>query len=125
MSLRELLAKARIDWHGVKLFSPDLSEDSDTLAVAAYFENAPGFHFMLNAFWEPLNFAVPPAPENGTHWVRTIDTSLPSPNDFPDTPHEPLQDNYLVQPRSTVLLLTSATQARSPRPHEMPAEERT
>jgi len=123
MSLSEFLAQARIDWHGVKLFSPDLSEDSHTLAVAAYIENGPRFHLMLNAFWEPLNFAVPPAPEDGTHWVRTIDTSLPSPNDFPDTPHEPVQDNYLVQPRSSVLLLTSATQARSPRPTEMPAEE--
>ena len=36
--LREFLAQAHIDWHGVKLFSPDLSADSHTLAVTGYLE---------------------------------------------------------------------------------------
>jgi glycogen operon protein len=111
VSLREFLAQAHIDWHGVKLFSPDLSEDSHTLAVTAYMEDGPAFHLMLNAFWEPLNFAVPPAPENGVSWVRLIDTFLPAPRDFLDAPNDPVQGNYLIQPRSTVLLTTHPTPA--------------
>jgi len=111
VSLRKFLAQAHIDWHGVKLFSPDLSEDSRTLAVTTYMENGPAFHLMLNAFWEPLNFAVPPVPENGMSWVRVIGTSLPAPKDFLDVPEYPAQCQYLVQAHSTVLRISHPAQA--------------
>jgi len=105
LSLPEFLAQARIDWHGVKLFSPDLSEDSHTLAASGYIENGPAFHLMLNAFWQALNFAVPAPPENAS-WVRVIDTFLPVPRDIVDTPTDRVTSSYLVQPRSTVLLMS-------------------
>jgi glycogen operon protein len=105
LSLAEFLAQARIDWHGVRLFSPDLSEDSHTLAATAYIESGPAFHLMLNAFWEPLNFAVPAAPEKAS-WVRVLDTFLPSPKDITDAPTDAVTSSYLVQPRSTVLLMS-------------------
>jgi len=104
-SLPEFLAQARIDWHGVKLFSPDLSQDSHTLAASGYIENGPAFHLMLNAFWQALNFAVPAPPENAS-WVRVIDTFWPAPRDIVDTPTERVTSSYLVQPRSTVLLMS-------------------
>jgi glycogen operon protein len=104
-SLPEFLAQARIDWHGVKLFSPDLSQDSHTLAACGYIENGPAFHLMLNAFWQALNFAVPAPPENAS-WVRVIDTFLPAPRDIVDTPTDRVTSSYLVQPRSTVLLMS-------------------
>lgn len=106
ISLREFLAQAHIDWHGVRLFSPDLSEDSHTLAVTAYVEGGPAFHLMLNAFWEPLSFAVPPVSETEISWVRIIDTFEATPNDFLDTPSDPVASSYLVRPRSTVLLIS-------------------
>jgi len=105
LSLPEFLAQAHIDWHGVKLFSPDLSEDSHTLAASGYIENGPAFHLMLNAFWQALNFAVPAPPENAS-WVRVIDTFLPAPSDIVDTPTDRVTSSYLVQPRSTVLLMS-------------------
>ncbi len=86
------------------MFSPDLSEDSHTLAVTGYLENGSAFHLMMNAFWEPLNFAVPPVPENAISWVRIIDTFLPAPRDILDVPRDPVQSSYLLQPRSIVLL---------------------
>ena len=104
-ALPEFLAQARIDWHGVKLFSPDLSQDSHTLAASGYIENGPAFHLMLNAFWQALNFAVPAPPENAS-WVRVIDTFLPAPRDIVDTPTDRVTSSYLVQPRSTVLLMS-------------------
>ena len=105
LSLAEFLMQARIDWHGVRLFSPDLSEDSHTLAATGHIENGHAFHLMLNAFWEPLNFAVPAAPEKAS-WVRVIDTFLPSPKDIMDSPADAVFSNYLVQSRSTVLLMS-------------------
>jgi len=110
VTMREFLAATHIDWHGVHLFSPDLSDESRTLAATAHFQNQPAFHLMLNAFWEPLNFAVPPMPNAGTGWMRLIDTSLPAPKDFLIAPTEPLLGEYLVQPRSTVLLINHPTQ---------------
>jgi hypothetical protein len=59
---------------------------------------------MMNAFWEPLNFAVPPVPENAISWARIIDTFLPAPSDILDVPGDPVQSSYLLQPRSIVLL---------------------
>lgn len=114
LSLPEFLAQARIDWHGVKLFSPDLSEDSHTLAASGYIENGPVFHLVLNAFWEPLNFAVPAAPENAS-WVRIIDTFLPPPKDIMDDPTDGVAANYLVQPRSVVLLMSHSAPIRQER----------
>lgn len=112
LSLAEFLAQAQIDWHGVKLFSPDLSEDSHTLAATGYIENGPAFHLMLNAFWEPLSFAVPAAPQNA-QWVRVIDTFLSPPKDIMDDPTDAVASNYLVEPRSTVLLLSQSVADRA------------
>jgi hypothetical protein len=58
---------------------------------------------MINAYWEALMFAV----QEGTarEWVRIVDTTLASPEDFSDR-GEPLKAaSYLVAPRSVVVLL--------------------
>jgi glycogen operon protein len=62
---------------------------------------------MLNAYWEPLTFELPPVPaESGQRWRRCIDTARASPDDiFPwDTAPVADQATYVVQPRSVALL---------------------
>jgi glycogen operon protein len=108
LSLNELLRRAHIEWHGVKLHEPDWSGDSRSLAftfrsLRARFQ----LHGMLNAFWEPLKFEIPPLPANSNQpWRRCIDTALASPEDFLTLAQAPVvaQTNYVVQPRSIVLL---------------------
>jgi glycogen operon protein len=39
-------------------------------------------YFILNAFWGPLEFELPPAGESGAAWRRWIDTALDSPEDI-------------------------------------------
>ncbi len=56
LSLAEFIERAKIQWHGVHLWAPDLSADSHSLAATAYLENEGGFHLMINAYWEPLCF---------------------------------------------------------------------
>jgi isoamylase len=105
ISLHELLDIAHIEWHGVRLYSPDFSDQSHTLAATGYTDDGPAFHLMLNAYWEPLNFAIPPVPAPEISWFRIVDTFEPSPLDFHDGPKERIHDSsYLVQPRSIVLL---------------------
>ncbi|MGC9198816.1 MAG: glycogen debranching protein GlgX [Acidobacteriaceae bacterium] len=115
MSFQEMLESARIEWHGVKLHAPDLSEDSHTLAATGFWQDEPVFHLMMNAYWEPLWFAVP-CPASGGPWFRLIDTSEPAPRDILEPPGAVFRGTaYLLGPRSTVLLSRSAGSSWKPR----------
>jgi glycogen operon protein len=108
LSLNDLLSRALIDWHGVQVRRPDWSEHSHSLAVTFRRPNARyTLHAMLNAYWEPLVFQLPPAP-NGRAWKRCIDTAVGPPNDIRAL-DEALcveQTQYHVQPRSVVFLVS-------------------
>jgi isoamylase len=108
LSLNQLLRRARIEWHGVALNRPDWSEHSHALAFTL---RSLGdrflLHGMLNAYWEPLTFELPPVPTEGQQtWRRCIDTALESPDDISPWETAPVvrQATYWVQPRSVVLL---------------------
>ena len=64
---------------------------------------------MLNAYWEPLTFELPPVPaeRQQQRWRRCIDTALASPDDFWPWEKAPFveQATYVAQPRSVVFLL--------------------
>ncbi len=63
-------------------------------------------YVICNAYWEPLDFELPPAPFGVAGWRRIIDTSLESPHDFQELATAPLVlgTTYRTQPRSSVLL---------------------
>jgi glycogen operon protein len=63
------------------------------------------FHLILNAYWEPLSFELPPRDDAGP-WLRWIDTSLASPEDVVEWKAAPPVENgtYPVGPRSVVML---------------------
>jgi glycogen operon protein len=109
LSLNQLLERAKIEWHGVALQNPDWSEHSHSLAFTL--QSLSGnflFHVILNAYWEPLTFELPPAPAEARHpWRRCVDTALPSPDDFRPWESAPFveQATYVVQPRSVVGLM--------------------
>ncbi len=57
---------------------------------------------MINGYWGELEFQI----QEGTpqEWLRIVDTSLPSPDDFSED-GEPLEQlEYEVAPRSVVVL---------------------
>jgi glycogen operon protein len=109
ISLNQFLREAGIGWHGVKLSQPDWSADSHSIAVTA--RSIRGrfiIHFMVNAYWEELQFEVPSARElSATDWRRWIDTYRESPHDITCSWDEAavVQETiYPVQPRSIVVL---------------------
>jgi len=66
------------------------------------------FHYMVNAYWEPLTFMLPPpARLPGGTWHRWIDTSLPTPEDIVPWDATPVvaQESYLLPPRTFVVLI--------------------
>ncbi|HTY23308.1 MAG TPA: glycogen debranching protein GlgX [Desulfomonilaceae bacterium] len=109
MTLNEILRRARVEWHGVKLNRPDWSEGSHSLAVTAWSPVVGSmFHLMLNAYWEALEFELPPLrSDQKLRWHRWIDTYLESPDDISDWADAPPVQGpmYLVQPRSVAALL--------------------
>ena len=82
VSLNQLLAQAKMAWHGVKLHEPDWRACSHSVAFTAEVRRAGLlFHMILNAYWQPLEFELPPL-ENGYVWRRWIDTALQAPEDI-------------------------------------------
>jgi glycogen operon protein len=95
-----------LQWHGIKLGEPDLSPSSHSLAFTL---SRPGelerIHVMLNAWWEPLIFELPPLPAR-RGWYRVIDTARPSPRDFTDPGTSEREEGSIeVDARSTILLV--------------------
>ena len=85
LSLNELLQKGNHAWHGVKLWSPDWSRNSHSLAVSMSCQaDDLTFFLILNAYREPLEFELPAIRKEGQEWRRWIDTSLESPDDIVD-----------------------------------------
>jgi glycogen operon protein len=109
LSLNQLLERAKIEWHGVALNRPDWSEHSHSLAFTLRSLRARFLlHGMLNAYWEPLTFELPPLPvERQQPWRRCLDTALASPDDLCPWETAPFveQATYVVQPRSVVCLV--------------------
>jgi isoamylase len=110
MTLNELLRRQPFQWHGVKLNAPDWSHDSHTLAATVPLLGYELIlHLIINAYWEPLEFEVPPL-EEGEAWRRGVDTYLDPPDDiyaWADAP-KLVGSTYRVQPRSVVILLAKA-----------------
>jgi len=109
LSLTEALRHAKFAWHGVKLWRPDWSSWSHTLALGADMRKAGmTLHLMMNAYWEPMDFELPVLEWDGS-WRRWIDTSLESPNDispWQDAPVFSSGRSYRTGPRSVVVLLS-------------------
>jgi len=105
-SLNDLLRQSHVEWHGVRLYRPDWSEQSHSLALTFERPDAPyRVHAMLNAHGEPLTFELP-ALKNGSAWRRSVDTGLESPDDIQPIAKAPRVDQslYIVEPHSVVFL---------------------
>jgi isoamylase len=108
MSLNQLISAANKAWHGTRLNQPDWSDHSRSVAFTV--EVRPEkllIHFIFNAYWEPLDFELPPAGNAGTNpWRRWIDTALDSPHDIaPWREAPPVPElTYRAEARSVVAL---------------------
>ena len=95
-----------VRWYGPTGQS-DMSRDSHSLAffLRGAAQEDKDIYVMINAYWEPVAFHIK---HGQTHeWLRVIDTSLPSPDDFCESgAEESLQSSeYIVRARSIVVML--------------------
>jgi glycogen operon protein len=100
-----------VRWYGAS-GDPDLSYSSHSVAFALHGASQADddLYVMINAYWEPLDFAI----QEGmpSEWRRIVDTHLPSPDDIVDGhAGHPLQEaRYRVMPRSIAVFV------RAPQP---------
>lgn len=100
---------ADLTWHGCALNTPAWDDpNARTLActLGGMQKDEADIHIMMNMYWEPLDFALPPVP--GYQWHRVLDTSLPVPDDIVGGGHEiKISDSsYRVDGRSVVVLIS-------------------
>ncbi len=108
MTLNELLRQVPVQWHGVKLNHPGWSHEAHTLAATLrMLEGRVMIHVMVNAYWEALDFEIPPVEAGREPWRRCIDTFLDPPDDIRDWADAPfVKDSiYSVRPRSVVVFV--------------------
>jgi len=106
ISLNELIKRARQSWHGVRLGQPDWTYDSHSIALCAQLLNEGlDVYAIMNAYWEPLNFELPPLSEM-RRWRRWVDTSRESPEDIVPWHTAPSLSckEYRAESRSVVVL---------------------
>jgi glycogen operon protein len=108
MTLAQWLSRGIKGWHGVKFNQPDWNTYSHSIALSVQLidENLL-VYFMFNAYWEPLEFELPPLNNGGGgSWHRWIDTYLESPQDIVQWENSPMfaDQTYRAGPRSVVLL---------------------
>ena len=112
VALNQLLLQEDITWHGVKLGEPDWRHSSHSLAFTVRLTmDRTHYHIILNAYWEPLEFELPPvANGTGDPWRRWIDTFLDSPHDIVEWERAPSVPghSYRAEPSSVVVLFANA-----------------
>jgi glycogen operon protein len=94
-------------WHGTRLWSPDWSNGSRTLALHLAGEHAArpdcDVYIAFNSSDEAIDFELPePAP--GAKWMSLIDTAAHPPGDFIDGDTEVAEAFLRLEPRSTRVL---------------------
>jgi glycogen operon protein len=109
LTLNQLLAGARFEWHGVRLGHPDWGSDSHSIAITAWsLSGRVVFHLMVNAWREPLWFELPPAHAlPGGRWHRWLDTSLVSPADIVPLDEVPAVESgtYQLPPHALAVVI--------------------
>jgi isoamylase len=95
-----------VSWYGVGP-TVDLSYNSHSLAFCLHgaSQGDDDIYAMINAYWEELEFHV----QEGTaqEWKRIVDTALPSPDDFSNDGVLLERTQYILAPRSIVVLRRS------------------
>ena len=81
--LDRVLRSTKLQWHGVRPFQPDWSDQSHTIGVLAYWGQYQIYAYVfVNAFWEDLQIELPPLPRNAKRqWSLLVDTADETPQD--------------------------------------------
>jgi isoamylase len=112
--LLDLLRDAPLEWSGTDVDRPDLGESSRSIALTV--RAAPGaLHLIFNAYWDDLDFELPPLEGGADGWRRIVDTSQDAPADlaesYQEAPIVPMP-TYRIEGRSVAVFASRRTDAQ-------------
>jgi glycogen operon protein len=83
----------------------DMSPESHTLAFCLHgrSQGDDDLYVMINGYWHGINFAIQEGAAD--QWKRVVDTAADGPRDFAEPPESLGSLDYLVGPRSVVVLI--------------------
>jgi glycogen operon protein len=97
-----------VTWHGCKLNDPGWNDpNARTLAFTLAGQGGEeDIHVLLNMYWEPLDFDLPPLDTRG--WYLAVDTAEDAPLDAAEPGKEKRLSNssFSAQGRSVVVLVS-------------------
>jgi glycogen operon protein len=93
-----------VHWYGPGRMV-DMSPDSHTLAFCLHgrSQGDDDLYVMINGYWHGINFVIQEGAVD--QWKRVVDTAADGPLDFADSPESLNSLDYLVGPRSVVVLI--------------------
>jgi len=106
--LNRVLARNRLEWHGIRLNKPDWSHNSHSLALSIHNRMNDMFIYVaLNAYWKPLEFEVPPVSREHP-WRLVLNSAEEPPGDIRTFEEAPEFTNRFlkVESRAVVTLVT-------------------
>ena len=121
ISLLDLLAEASIEWDGVALGEPDLGPDSHSVALTVRVDQG-AMRFVFNAYWEPLEFALP-VPDAST--MAGAGSSTPASNRPTTSPSTGTRRRRSVDRPTASRLVRSSSWRRAGRQAPLQAGGRT
>jgi isoamylase len=98
--------QANLTWHGAQLFNADWGKETHSIAFTLKDdEGGCLLYCMINAFWEPVDFEVPPLEDESLDWYPLIDTSKDNPEDFNPSSEKTISGPaYRLDSRTIVVL---------------------
>jgi len=93
---REFLSAEDVKWHGLEPFKPNWGRENRFVAYTLEDpQRLEPLYIAFNAYFHPVHIHLPEPPK-GKKWCRVVDTSLPGPQDFNESPTDspPLKHTY-------------------------------
>jgi isoamylase len=106
ISLSDMLRLTDHEESGVAVGRPDLGDESRSIALTVR-GKAGALHLIFNAYWDGLDFELPPIGADVVGWRTVIDTSLDPPDDIDfdfGRARPVVESTYHAEPRSVVVL---------------------
>ncbi len=101
----EFLKQSDIRWHGEEPENPDWDPKSRIVAFTRLLSDKTEIFVAFHPHFEEKKIRLPSSQTNGP-WLRLIDTSLPSPEDFSTPPFSlKTTDQYSLRPYSAIVLI--------------------
>jgi glycogen operon protein len=121
ISLTRLLRGAKLAWHGVEVGQPDWRTCSHSIALTVEMPDENLIvHLIANAYWEALDFELPPTGRPGVSWRRWINTGLDAPEDIVPWDAAPPAPSCTAraEPRSVIVFFVEVLSGASALPRD-------